>query len=39
MNISDIFFKGLEQEKNSIIKTIPINWSQHSNGIVNIADS
>lgn len=37
MGIVDIFYKGLETEKQTVIKSIPINWNEHKQGILNIA--
>lgn len=37
--ISEIFYKGMTPENNSIIKTVKINWYQHIVGMVNLARS
>lgn len=37
--IREIFYKGLKQPEESIIKQIEINWPQHAAGVVNIAKS
>lgn len=38
-NINEVFKKGANAEKTNIIKNFPINWKEHSLGIVNIAES
>jgi SpoVK/Ycf46/Vps4 family AAA+-type ATPase len=38
-NIKNIFYKGIEVEKQNIIKTVNIDWLAHSHGIINICKS
>lgn len=37
MDIKSIFYDAIFSDNENIIKTIPINWNQHSIGIINIA--
>lgn len=39
MNIKEIFYDGFEPSDDNIIRPVRINWTQHTNGIVNIAKS
>jgi DNA replication protein DnaC len=38
-SLREIFYSGLEPNDDNIIKTVEINWNQHSSGILNIAKS
>lgn len=36
-NLNEIFYKEMDVLQKQIINTVPINWEQHSRGVLNIA--